>query len=355
MRVKTLIVDDSPVVRQLVSQLLGCDPEIEILGAVGGGDEALEFLSRIAPDVITVDINMPVMDGFTLTRLIMESSRPCPVVIVSASWKPDEVAMTFKAVEAGAVAIMGTPHGPGHPRHEEEAKALLRMVKSMSQVKVVRRWPRGRLNPGTSRPGPDASAPGLQTKRPAPVRLVAMGASTGGPNVLQTILAGLPQPFPAPVLIVQHIVAGFLSGMANWLTETTGFPVGVAAHGQPALDRHAYLAPDGTHMGVDREGRIVLASGVPDSGLRPSISHLFKSVAESFGPKAAGVLLSGMGRDGAESLGLMKQKGALTIAQDQESSAVFGMPGEAVRLGAATYVLPPERIAALLAGAVANV
>ncbi len=320
-----------------------------MLGTASGGDDALEFLSRETPDVITVDINMPVMDGFTLTRSIMES-RPCPVVIVSASWKPEEVALTFKAVEAGAVAITGTPHGPGHPRHEEEAKALVRMVKSMSEVKVVRRWPCGRLNP--SSPCPRATTSVLPVKHPTPVRLVAIGASTGGPTVLQTILANLPEPFPAPVLIVQHIVAGFLAGMANWLAETTGFPIEIARDGQPTLNRHAYLAPDGAHMGISRDGRIVLAADPPHGGLRPSVSHLFKSVAESFGGTAAGVLLSGMGRDGAESLLLMKQKGALTIAQDQESSAVFGMPGEAVRLGAATFILPPERIAALLAGSV---
>jgi two-component system chemotaxis response regulator CheB len=192
--VKALIVDDSPVVRQLLSQVLAADPEIEVLGAVGRGDEALEFLSRATPDVITVDINLPVIDGFTLTRQIMEL-RPCPVVIVSASWKPDEVAMTFKAVEAGAVAIMGTPHGPGHPRHEEEAKALVRMVKSMSEVKVVRRWPRAKLNAAPSRSRPDLPASGLPSKPQTPVRLVAIGASTGGPMVLQTILANLPQEF----------------------------------------------------------------------------------------------------------------------------------------------------------------
>lgn len=135
--IKALIVDDSPAVRQLLSRVLAADPEIEIVGAVGGGVEALDFLSRASPDVITIDINMPVMDGFELTRRIMES-RPCPVVIVSSSWKPDEVALTFKAVEAGAVAIIGTPRGPGHPRHEEEGKALVRTLKSMSEVKVVK-------------------------------------------------------------------------------------------------------------------------------------------------------------------------------------------------------------------------
>ena len=343
--VKALIVDDSPAVRQLLSRILCSDPDFEVLGEAGSGAEALEFLSRATPDVITIDINMNVMDGFDLTRQIMES-RPCPIVIVSASWRPDEVAMTFKAIEAGAVAIIGTPRGLGHPRHEEEAKALMRTVKSMSEVKVVRRWPRCRPTPA----GP--GVPGLPGKLSSPARLVAIGASTGGPIVLQTILGNLPKGFPAPVLIVQHIVAGFLQGMVDWLANTTEFPVEIARHGQPALNHHAYLAPDGAHMGIGREGRIMLAADDRESGLRPSVSHLFKSVADSFGPTAAGVLLTGMGRDGAESLLLMKQKGALTIAQDRESSTVFGMPGEAVRLGAATFILPPERIAALLAGAV---
>ena len=351
-KVKVLIVDDSPAIRQLLAGILGTDPEIEIVGAVTGGAAALEVLSKKTPDVITIDINMPGMDGFDLTRRIMET-RACPVVIVSASWNSEEVATTFKAVEAGAVAIIGTPRGPGHPRHEDEAKALVRMVKSMSEVKVVRRWPRARGTGVLARPTPaEPSASGVPAKLSTPVRIVAIGASTGGPVVLQTILANLPQGFPAPVLIVQHIVAGFLPGMAEWLAGTTGFAIEIARHGQPALGRCAYLAPDGYHMGITRDRRIVLAAGSGEPGLRPSVCHLFKSVAESFGPSAAGVLLTGMGRDGAEALLLMKQKGALTIAQDQESSAVFGMPGEAVRLGAATFILPPERIAALLAGAV---
>jgi two-component system chemotaxis response regulator CheB len=350
--VKVLIVDDSPAIRHLLSQVLDADPQIQILGAAGSGAEALEFLAGATPDVITIDINMPVMDGFTLTRRIMES-RPCPVVIVSSSWRPEEVAQTFKAVEAGAVAIMGTPHGPGHPRYEEETRSLVRMVKSMSEVKVVRRWPRGRAD--AVPPRPRAAAPGSSSGagQPwSPVRLIAIGASTGGPMVLQTILANLPHGFPAPVLIVQHIVPGFSQGMAEWLTNTTHFPVEIARHGQPVSNHHAYLAPDGVHMGISRDGRVLLAAGPEESGLRPAVGHLFRSVAEAFGPTAAGVLLTGMGRDGAEALLLMKQRGAMTIAQDRETSAIFGMPGEAVRLGAATYVLPPEKIAALLGGAV---
>ena len=179
------------------------------------------------------------------------------------------------------------------------------------------------------------------------MRLIAIGASTGGPLVLQTILARLPRTLPVPVLIVQHIAAGFLQGMADWLRTTTGFPTQIAAAGQTPLPGHAYLAPDGFHMVVTGTGRIGLdAAG--DEILRPSVARLFASVAEVFGSRAAGVLLTGMGKDGADELGRMRSRGALTIAQSRQSSIVFGMPGEAVRIGAAAHVLNPEDIAALL-------
>jgi two-component system, chemotaxis family, protein-glutamate methylesterase/glutaminase len=262
---------------------------------------------------------------------------------VSSSVAADEVTTSFRAIEAGALAAVPRPQGLGHPEHQATAQELVQTVKLMSEVKVVRRWPRPRS--GSRDP---AAQRADRPKASAAIKVVAIGASTGGPPVLQTLLSRLPKDFPIPLLIVQHMASGFVQGFAEWLTQSTGFPVHVAAADEDPLPGHAYVAPDGAHMQVGTERRIVLSHDGPKSGLRPSISYLFQSVARVFGRYAAGVLLTGMGKDGAQELRLLRDTGAVTIVQDQASAVVYGMPGEAIRLDAATYVLPPERIAARL-------
>lgn len=341
--IKVLIVEDSPVVRELLVYILSSDPEITIDGTANNGEEAVEYVKRKKPDVITMDINMPKMNGFEATRKIMEEN-PAPTVIVSGNWDTKEMATTFLAIEAGALAAVPRPRGIGHPDYENTAAELVRTVKLMSEVKVVRRWARPRPEQGS----PAASSEVKIGRAAAEVRLVAIGASTGGPTALQTILSGLPRNFPAPVLIVQHMASGFIQGFVAWLGQSSGFPVRVAAQGELPLPGQAYVAPDGFQMRVEGGSRIVLGSDEPENGLRPSISHLFRSVARVFGENAVGILLTGMGRDGAEELKLMRERGALTIAQDQETSVVHGMPGEAIRIGAATQVLPLGEIAAAL-------
>jgi two-component system, chemotaxis family, protein-glutamate methylesterase/glutaminase len=342
--IKVLVVEDSPVAQLLLVHILNSDPRLRVLGTANNGEEALEFLQRNKPDVIVMDIHMPGMDGFETTRRIMET-HPVPIVVCSASFDPAEVARTFRALEAGALAIVAKPVGLGHQEYENMAGKLVETVRLMSEVKVVKRWPRpGRAEvPAVSSPAAEKQIP------PASIKVIAIGTSTGGPPVLQTILAGLPRDFPIPVLIVQHIAAGFLPGLVEWLSQSTGFPVHIAAHAEPLLPGHAYFAPDGVHMGLDAGGRIALSGAEPDDGLRPSVSHLFRSVAAVHGKHAVGVLLTGMGKDGAEELKLMRDKGALTLAQDKESSVVHGMSGEAIKLDGASYVLSPDRIAAALA------
>jgi len=232
------------------------------------------------------------------------------------------------------------PVGIGHPQAEQAGRDLVRTVKLMSEVKVVRRSPQRQVTAPVLKPLPGVTSPQL-----AQAEVVAIGASTGGPPALQTVLSGLAGRLPVPILIVQHIAPGFLQGMADWLGESTGVPVQIAARGVRLLAGHAYLAPDGYHLGIDRAGRIALNASAPENGLRPAVSCLFRSVADVFGPHAVGVLLTGMGKDGAEELKQMKDRGAVTIAQDRESCVIYGMPGEAVRLEAASHVLPLDRIA----------
>lgn len=340
--IKVLVVEDSPVVREFLMHILDSEPGINVIGTANNGEEALETLKHKKPDIITMDIHMPKMDGFEATRRIMET-KPTPIVIVSGSSTAEEVATTFRAVEAGALAIVPRPKGIGHPEHEATAKELVQTVKLMSEVKVIRRWPRPRDLPAVH------SAPRVEIHRAsAEIKIVAMGASTGGPMVLQRILSDLDKDFSAPILIVQHMTSGFITGFAEWLSQSSNLPARVAADGEYALPGRGYIAPDGFHMGVKAGGRIALSKDEPDSGLRPSVSYLFRSVANTYGPQGVGVLLTGMGKDGAEELKLMKERGAVTIVQDEKSSVVPGMPAEAIRLGAETYVLSPDRIAAAL-------
>ncbi len=339
--IKVLVVEDSPVAQEFLVHILNSEPEIQVIGTANNGEEAVEAVKHKKPDVITMDINMPKMNGMEATRRIMETY-PVPIVIVSAIWNPKEVETTFRAMEAGALACVSKPAGIGHPDHETTAKELIQTVKLMSEVKVVRRWPHYRQVAAV----PTISAPAEVNigRIPAEIRIVAIGASTGGPPVLQTILSGLSKDFSVPILIVQHMAKGFTKGLVEWLAQSTGFPVHIAADGEYLLPGHAYIAPDGLHMKVESSNRIALSKEEPEEGLRPSASYLFRSVSNVFGKNAVGVLLTGMGKDGAEELKSMREKGAVTIAQDKGSSVIFGMPGEAIKLDGATYVLSPDNI-----------
>lgn len=341
--INVLIVDDSATVRQHLKRILEAGG-VRVIGMAGNGEDAVRFVREQKPDVITMDIEMPKMNGLDATRRIMETN-PLPIVIVSANYDRNDVEKSFLAMSSGAVAILEKPLGEGHPGYEESVRELVQTVKLMSEVKVVKRWPSypplakgGRRTEGTV---PDFSID---------IRLIALGASTGGPPVIQTILSGLPRGYKIPVLVVQHIANGFIEGMVEWLNQTTSLQVKIAVDGEHILPGHVYFAPDDFQMGVRNSGRIALSKSDPENGIRPSVSYLFRSAMNSYGGDMAGVLLTGMGKDGAEELKNLKDKGALTIAQDKDSSVVFGMPGEAVKLEAATYVLPPDKIASTLAG-----
>lgn len=337
-KINVLVVEDSHTSREMLVRLLQSDPGIRVERAVADGAAALAAIEDLKPDVVTMDIHMPGMDGFEATRRIMETF-PVPIIIVSASYDAVDVEKTFRALEAGAVAVVEKPTG-FNGNGNTSAQKLLGTVKAMAEVRVVRRWPRARQSvrqAATAR----IELPPRVTTTP---QVVAIGASTGGPPVLRTILEGLGPLFGLPVLIVQHISAGFVQGLADWLTGSTGMPVHIAKDAEQIRPGHVYLAPDGCQMSVDRIGVLTCRPAEPENGLQPAVSVLFRSVAKSYGAGAIGVLLTGMGRDGAAELKLMRDAGAVTIAQDKESSVVHGMPGEAISLDAAGHVLSPERI-----------
>jgi two-component system chemotaxis response regulator CheB len=341
-RVNVLVVDDSPSMRLLLNHVLELDPRIKVLATVNDGQAAMDFLDAkgARPDVVLMDIHMPHIDGFETTRRIMETN-PLPIVICTATADPQELQVAFRSMEAGAVACVEKPVGHADPAFEATVQNLQQTVRLMAEVKVIRRWPKPR---GGGRAPVGVPSP---AKAGSP-RIVGIGASTGGPPVLQGILSGLPRDFPAPVLIVQHIARGFLHGMVEWLNQTTGLHVHVAAHGAVADPGHVYIAPDDFHLGVSSSGRLLLARDPPHGGLRPSVSYLFHSLADNIGAGAVGVLLTGMGRDGADELKLLRDRGALTIAQDRDTSVVHGMPGAAIEIGAAVQVLSADRIAGAL-------
>ncbi|ARU32177.1 chemotaxis response regulator protein-glutamate methylesterase [Sulfuriferula sp. AH1] len=339
--INVLIAEDSPAVREFLVHILGSDPDILIVGTANDGEQAIEAVERYRPDVITMDIHMPKMDGLEATRRIMET-HPTPIVIVSGSTDPHETATMFRAIEAGALAVLKRPNGIGHPEHETTVRELVQTVKLMAEVRTVRRWPKTRVEPMLTPPAKTVA------EGAAKIKVIAIGASTGGPPVLQTILAMLPRDFPVPVLVVQHMAIGFITAFAEWLAKTSTLPVHVAMHGEHLVPGHVYVAPDEFQMKVGFGGKIVLAKDEPENGLRPSVAYLFRSLVAVYGGDAVAGLLTGMGRDGAEELRLLKEKGAITFAQDKVSSVVHGMPGEAIRLNAATLVLAPDKIAAVL-------
>lgn len=338
--IKALVVDDSPVSRELLAYVLESDLDIKVIGTARNGEEALKAIAHHKPDVVTMDIIMPKMDGLATSRIIMETN-PVPIIIVTSSFNLRDMDLAFKATEVGALTVIKKPRGIGHPDHEQDARELIRSVKLMSEVKVVKRWTDKRM--AALEEGRAIDEQGRKNE----IRIVAIGASTGGPPVIQRILSGLPKHFPLPILIVQHMAEGFVAGFVEWLNHSSAVPVRVAAHNAQAQGGIAYVAPDGFHMAA-ANNRIVLADDAPENGLRPAVSYLFRSVMQAYGSGAVGVLLTGMGRDGAMELKMMRERGALTVAQDKDSSVIFGMPGEAIKLDAARYILAPEEIVSLL-------
>jgi len=337
--INVLIIEDSPSAAQLLTHIFSSDNEMNVVGTAENGADGIRLVDKLRPDVISMDINMPIMDGFETTRRIM-SSHPTPIVVVSSMYDDDAVALSFKAIDAGALNIINKPSVTSGEGQSRVAQDMLNMFKAMAGVKVIKRT--------YSKPAPDVNVSPVVVRGAPKIKIVCIGASTGGPAVIQEILAGLPADFRIPIVIVQHITPGFGAGFAKWLENTTGKTVHIAGHGELPLPGHIYLAPNELHLELSLDGRLIHTSNQCCNGVCPSVSRLFSSAIKAFGQNALGILLSGMGKDGAEELKLMRDAGAITIAQDKASSVVFGMAGEAVRLGGATHILPPHSIVSMI-------
>lgn len=332
--IRVLIVDDSATARSLLGAILGSDPELLVVGEAADGAEAIKMTRELRPDVVTMDIRMPKMDGFAATKEIMIET-PTPIVIVTSSRSVHNVEMSMHALRAGALAIMEKPAGPLGTGFDDAAGQLIANVKAMSQVKVVRHW---------RQPRPAARVEAAAARPERKARIVAVASSTGGPAALHVLLSSLPADFPGPILVVQHISHGFIRGLADWLDKVTHLHVKVADDAEPLRKRTVYLAPDDRHLGVSAQGLIALSSAPAIGGFRPSGSHLFESVAKTYGSRAAALILTGMGEDGVAGLHAIRGAGGWIVAQDEKSSVVFGMPGAAIAANLADEVLPVEEM-----------
>lgn len=344
-RISVLIVDDSRTSRDLIAHIISSDPDLKIAGFAKDGDQALEWLGKNTADVVTMDILMPGTNGLDATRRIMHT-KPIPIVIISAAYKASDDKQGFEAMEAGALAILEKPGSIHEASFQAKAQEIIDTIKTVAEVKLIRR--RTPIEPSTTPPVPTRKVTAAEKfKREHAIEAIGIGASLGGPIAISNILSNIPASFPVPIFIVQHIAVGFTQGFATWLQEYTPLKVILPGHGDKALPGCCYIAPSDCHMEV-RPGNIIYLAQDNTDPLQPSVGRLFKSMAKVYGPKAVGILLTGMGRDGADELLLMKSSGAITIAQDEESCVMFGMPKEAISLGAATHVLPPEQIAKTL-------
>lgn len=339
--IKVLIVDDSPTIQELMNYILSSDNSIKVIGIVNNGEAAIKFIEKNKPDVITMDIGMPGMNGFEATRRIMETN-PTPIIVITGLFDSQDIDRTFQAIDAGAVSVIEKPTAINDKGFHQIAENIINMVKLMSEVKVIKRKPaykNTKINLST-----DIKV----INDLSDIKIVVIGVSTGGPPVLQTIFSKLSSNIKIPILVVQHIMPGFLNGLVDWLSQVTEYPIHIAAQGERTLPGHIYFAPDGFHMEIRSNGQILLTTAEKENGLRPAVSCLFRSVLNCYGKKSMAILLTGMGSDGAKELKQLKDKGAITVAQDKDTSIVYGMPGEAVKLNAATYVLSPKKIAELL-------
>jgi len=333
--VRVLIVDDSVVVREILKRMLESDPAIRVVGMAADGSEAVELTAQLRPDLVTMDLVMPGMSGMEATERIM-AYHPTPVLFFSSYFEREGMYSRLDALAAGALDIMEKPTLTPDSGWEALAGALTEKVKVLAQVPVVTHmhgahvFTRQRLR-----------TPVVAGNAPA-IDVVGIGASSGGPKVLEELLSALPPTYALAVIVVQHMAEGFMPGLLSWLQQRCPLPVRIAEEGEVILPRRVLFAPDWAHVVVQPEGRVHLSEGDPVNGHRPSVDVTFSSLAKVYGNRAAGMLLTGMGADGAAGLLALRQAGGETFVQNEESCVVFGMPRAAIELGAAQNVLPPS-------------
>jgi two-component system, chemotaxis family, protein-glutamate methylesterase/glutaminase len=339
-RVRVLVVDDSATSRLLLVGILRADNGIDVVGEAADGFAAVEMVKQLHPDIVTMDVRMPGLDGFAATKRIMVEA-PTPILIIT-SVDPRALSVSLEAVRVGALAVHAKPRSLMAAGFDEEARELVRQVKAMSRVKVVRHH---RMEPVPARV---MAALPAAARHGVPAQVVAIAASTGGPAALHRILTALPEDFPVPILAVQHMSRGFAAGFADWLDLASPLRVKLATPGEALRAGTVYLGVDDHHLGVSPARRIHLSTVPAVGGFRPSGTVLFESVAAAFGRSALAVILTGMGRDGVDGLRAIRKAGGRTIAESEATAIVYGMPAAAVNAGLADFVLPLDDVGAAM-------
>lgn len=334
--IRVLVVDDSPLMCKLLTTVMNADPQILVVAVANNGKEAVELVPRLQPDIITMDMDMPVMDGLEATKQIM-AYHPTPILIVSTSVFKLGMEKVFKAISHGALDVIDKSELEfiGDKKSGETLIAKIKFLTSarvMDQSLVKFRHERSIV---------DLKAP----KKKVSDKIVAIVASTGGPQALLKILQRLPEDFPCGIVIVQHITSGFLSGLVDWLAKECNIQVKIGEDSEEIRPGVAYIAPDSFHMRVKEGGKISLSDEPANNGHRPSGDVLLESVAKTYGKGGVAAILTGMGRDGAMGMKAIKQSQGITVAQNEESCVVFGMPNAAIEMKVIDKVLPLERIA----------
>jgi two-component system chemotaxis response regulator CheB len=343
-RVKVLVVDDSALMRKLIPLILERDPDIEVVGTAMDGAFALKKIGELHPDVVTLDLEMPRMDGIETLRLIMRNA-PLPVIVFSTHSKEGAYS-TFKALALGAIDFVAKPKEASAGHLDPVANQLIDKIKVAKRAGGPKIPPRSEPEPVARHPKKSAHA------LLPPSRVIAIGISTGGPNALQFVLSQIPGDIPVAFLVVQHMPEGFTDMFARRLDECCALEVQEAKSGDLILAGRVLICPGNRHMMVRRMPRgemVVLSDGPPINGHRPSVDVLFHSVAQEFGPTAVGIQMTGMGDDGAEGLGAIKASGGLTIAQSEDTCVVSGMPHAAIVKGYANKIVPLENMGTYLA------
>ncbi len=343
--VRVMLVDDSPLALVLLQRMLAASPEIEVVGVATHGRQALDLIPHIQPDVVCTDYHMPDMNGLELIREIM-ARFPVPILVVSSAVERNDSDRIFSLLEAGAVDVFPKPLG-GPGANEQAAEMLVNKIKIVAGVFVYGR------NADKSRLSVNGPSHSLKPKWSQELpKIVAIGASTGGPQALLTILSSLPAKFPVPILCVQHISIGFLPGLVSWLGNHFKGKVLIASDKEYPRPGNVYFPQEDTHLQIDAKGRLRMTNDLQTWGHRPSVSVMFRSVSSAYGNAAVGVLLTGMGHDGGDGMQVLAEGGALTICQNEATCVIYGMPRDAVERGAARVVLPLDDIASALVAAV---
>lgn len=338
--INILIVDDSITETKILKSIFESDPLLRVIACAKNGEEAFQFNKKYKPDIITMDIHMPVMSGIDAIHQIM-SDQPVPIVVISSKLD-SEMKTTFLALDAGALSVLDKPLNITAPDFAYTKKRMISTIRSMSEIKVIKRrfFKNKNFSIHLPRPATDVAREGYE--------IVAIGASVGGPQALKTILSQIPTDFPLPIVIVQHMTTGYMTGFVKWLNENVDVHVKEASHQEILQGGVVYFAPDLHHLEINREkGKLMakLTTSTTNVGFCPSISVLFHSIAQISGKNAIGILLTGMGDDGALGLLEIKKAKGHTLIQDKESTIVFGMAGVAQSLGAVDKVIELDKMA----------